>query len=351
MLAQIKHLVVHVLKKDMTSPSVLKCVIGTHMLRKTGFLFACWSFCCRDGWCDHQLNPLDQAAILTDARHEDMSSTMTHLGDSATLKTLVERIDSKNIRHFVGRCLPICVKIIDTFASTNLHQEGHVQMKNKRSLGDLADWHVERVLNMDPSMLGKFSIAHLFNVASKHKPDLSLETEVDALVKAKFTPEERKWARASLDKTERERARDVMNHVIDTAASPGRSIEAEGAAAASGSEAAKEEAAKKAAPVKNVVEFQKDVRKEVNSTTDKCGKVALLIHATNEIKKQVRDGKRLVDPLKRWAHRAGAVSDCVFKCHAEDIVCFLNETPEFSLKKFTCKNGKNHKATFNRTKL
>jgi ABC-type sugar transport system substrate-binding protein len=51
-------------------------------------------------------------------------------------------------------------------------------------------------------------------------------------------------------------------------------------------------------PPKNIVEFGRDFPKEVNLAANKAGKVTLLIHATNSIKEQVRDGKVVVDPLK-----------------------------------------------------
>jgi hypothetical protein len=104
-------------------------------------------------------------------------------------------------------------------------------------------------------------------------------------------------------------------------------------------------------PRKNIVEFGRDFPKEVNLATNKAGKVSLLIHATNSIKEQVRDGKVLVGPLKRWAYRAGIVANCVLDCHSGDIVQFLDQMPDFTIKQFTCKNGKNHKATFNRKML
>jgi hypothetical protein len=49
MLDKMKCLVVLVLKKDMKSKWMKNLIIGTHMLRKTGFLIVYWSFYNKEG--------------------------------------------------------------------------------------------------------------------------------------------------------------------------------------------------------------------------------------------------------------------------------------------------------------
>jgi hypothetical protein len=156
---------------------------------------------------------LDQASILLDACHEDVSSTMTYLGDLGTLKALVKRINPNNIHHHVGRYEPIYVKVLDNFGVFNMEQASEFHTTNVKDLGQLSDWYISTVLNLKSSDMSRFSIANLFNMASQwYTPDLTLETEVDLLLKERLKPEEYIWAKESLNKTKREQARAIMNH-------------------------------------------------------------------------------------------------------------------------------------------
>jgi hypothetical protein len=82
-LEDFKYICACILKKDMTSQRMKNLVLGTHMLRKTAFLIAYWAHHNPSAW-DRKLNPLDDASILLDARHKNVSSTVTYLSDSVT---------------------------------------------------------------------------------------------------------------------------------------------------------------------------------------------------------------------------------------------------------------------------
>jgi hypothetical protein len=86
----------HVLRKDMSSPSMQNLILRTHMLQKTAFLLAFWGHHNRADW-GGKLEPLDEASILLDARHKDVSSTMTYLADSGTLKSLLDQVDPHSV--------------------------------------------------------------------------------------------------------------------------------------------------------------------------------------------------------------------------------------------------------------
>jgi hypothetical protein len=100
------------LKKDVESPEGKQMIIGTHMLRKTAFLFAHWGKCNYPEWRG-KLEEFDKASMLLDARYKDICSTKTYLGDSATLKALLKRINADDVTQKVGQYDPIFVKTLD----------------------------------------------------------------------------------------------------------------------------------------------------------------------------------------------------------------------------------------------
>ena len=62
--------------------------------------------------------------------------------------------------------------------------------------------------------------------------------------------------------------------------------------------------------------------------TSKTDKVAPLAAGAAEVGQRVREGKVLIDHLKRWACRTGAVAECAAKRHGGK---FSDEPPEFRL--------------------
>jgi hypothetical protein len=344
-LEDIKSLCVNVLNKDMQSQSMRNVILGTHMLKKTAMLFAFWGHYNRPEWRG-KLDPMDEASILLDARHKDISSTMTYLGDAGTLKALVERVDPNNVRHRVGPYQPIYIKTLDNFASLNKCERnpgGHKQ--NQMNLHELANWYVYIILNFqDSANLKRFSIAQIFNLATDYTPDLTLEAKVEETLKKELNPGLFKWVWEAINKASDERVKSVMNHIATRTSPPclGQPKETES------------QSAVPVSPVSPVspdqVELSREYQKEVNRATTKAEKISLLLGAVTECKNQVRKGK-VLGGLKRWAYRAGKVVCCVTECHGGNIVSFLDSTPNFTMKAFTCSHGKVHKATFDRSKL
>ena len=93
-------------------------IIGTHLLRKTAFLFANWGYIFHQKNRDNlELPPMETAAILLSARHKEVSSTATYLDDSGTLHALVCRDHVNRDRHRIGRWEPIHMTAMDSFES------------------------------------------------------------------------------------------------------------------------------------------------------------------------------------------------------------------------------------------
>jgi hypothetical protein len=326
-LEDIKSLCVNVLKKDLHSQSMKNMILGTHVLRKTAFLLAVWGFHGREGFKSN-LNPLDEATILNDARHKDISSTMTYLADSGTLKELVNRMAADDITQRVGVYQPIFVKTLDNFASLNSGET------NKKDLKELADWYVHSVLKIPEHNFQKWSIHQINNVATEYKPDLSLQEELQELLKREINPASYDHVCCLIRDASDERVKAIMNQV--------KVVSTERPTVLPISTGLPETSNQ---PVK-------DYRQEVNKATNKYDKLVAMVQAIQEIKEQIRKGEKLNQQIKRWAYQAGAIVSCIEKCHAGDISSFVTQNPRHTLKEFKiCSQGERHTATLDRSKL
>ena len=340
-LEDFKSLCACVLKKDLTSQSMKNLILGTHMLRKTAFLMAYWAHQNRSDW-DGKLNPLDDASILLDARHKNVTSTVTYLSDSGALKSLLDRVDPHSVRHRVGRYDPIYVKTLDNFAALNQVDGNPSHRLNVKSLSLLADWYVSDCLQIDIANFRRFSIAQIFNFACAYKPDLTIQQELEDGLKEKLRPEDYDWAIERIEKCFNERTKGLMNHVQTSTTQTTSELVA-------GAEEKKKPSEQPA--TKNIVVLSKNYSQEVSAATSKFDKISLLVAGAAEVGQRVREGKVLIDPLKSWAYRAGKLAECVVKCHGSDVGKFLDETPKFRLGQWACCKGKKHKACFDRSKL
>jgi hypothetical protein len=117
-LGVMKHLLVNVLKRDESKMGGQ--IIGTHILRKSAFLFAKWGFTLHfTSTCDvsKELPVMEVASILLSARHKSPDSTATYLDDSGTLEVHVLRDPVNKECHKVGKWEPIHMTALPTFAS------------------------------------------------------------------------------------------------------------------------------------------------------------------------------------------------------------------------------------------
>jgi hypothetical protein len=213
-----KHLCVCVLRKDMESQSMRNMIIGTHMLQKTAFLIACWAHRNHPDW-KGKLDPLDDASILLDVRHKNVSSTVTCFSNSATLKALLDRIDPHSVHQRVGRHDPTFVKTLDNFAALNQVEGDPSHRLNVKNLSSLADWCVGACLLIDKTNLGRFSISQTFNIACAHKPDLTIQQELEEGLKEKLRLEDCKWALDKMEKSFTERTKALIYHITDNSSS------------------------------------------------------------------------------------------------------------------------------------
>ena len=340
-LEDFKYLCVSVLKKDMTSQSMKNMILGTHMLRKTAFLMAYWSHRNRSDW-NGKLNPLDDASILLDARHKNVTSTVTYLSDSGALKSLLDRVDPHSVHQRVGRYDPIYVKTLDNFSALNQVEGNPSHRLNVKTLSSLADWYVASCLRIDIANFRRFSISQIFNIACAYKPDLTIQQEFEEGLKERLRPEDHDWAIERMECCFNERTKGLINHIQSTTAQTTSEV---------GGGLQEKKKPSERSVTKNDVVLTKNYIQEVTVATSKIDKVTLLVAGAAEVRKRVQEGKILVDPLRSWAYRAGKVAECVEKCHGGDVGNFLHETPKFRVGKWACCKAVQHKACFDRAKF
>ena len=165
---------------------------------------------------------MDEASILLDARHKDTCSTMTYLGDSATLKALLDRINANDVTQKAGRYNPIYVKTVDSLAALSRSSGDLSHKLNDKNLSELADWYVFSILKINPVNFRNhtFSLAQIFDCAMQYKPDLSVQQEYETILKEKLDEEDYALVIASIQETQDQRVMTLVNHLQNVTSKP-----------------------------------------------------------------------------------------------------------------------------------
>ena len=216
--------------------------------------------------------------MLLDARHKDVGSTATYLGDAGTLKSLLDRVNAADVQQKVGRYDPIYVKTLANFASLS---RSSVSLKmNHRSLRDLADWYVFDILKIDREGFKNrsFPIAKIVDCGVNYKPDLSREEKYRAVLKARLSPAEYEKTIADIEEDAREKMMVVINHVD-------QSLQSSPIDATTGPDITESSSPNKPKPQKNIVVLGDHTRPSIVNATDNVEKLNLLMVAVAEIKK------------------------------------------------------------------
>lgn len=310
-------------------------IFGTHILRKTAFLFAYWGIVSSTG--NETVSKFDEAAILLSARHSDISSTATYLGDSSTLKALLDRISPNDPRHHVGKWESIHISTLDTFASINIESS-----KYTKALPELANWYVFTILNVNPSD-SQVSFMHIHRLACAYTPNLTYEEKVKDILSKKLSPNELAEVLNLVNLGTNERVRAAM-HTL--------------APAPTGNDSNSSKIVVQPFPIdipnkkrkqnmENSVVCERDYQSEVKKNPSKAAKVKICVDCNDEVKQQISQGKILVDPLRSFSYRAAKVAQCVKECHGGSIDSFVAANPRFAVSKFgTCSNNKKHTGSF-----
>jgi hypothetical protein len=329
-LSDIRYLCQAVLKKDLGVGDGLLLIAGTHILRKTAFLLAYWGkkmeLLDMDGR-QRDLPVEDQASLLLDARHKDVASTMTYLGDSATLFALHKLLGMNDPNQKVGPYLPIFVKVLSNFLT--LSTEGDLSTPiNARSLSQISTWFVHHCLSVARTVVLKDCISRLCQKATELTPLPINTNEVDAILLANLSPRDYSLVKQSMEGIIMRGSNAVHN---ETHSQPGNHPESD-----PDSQQGKNQ---------DIIDASHQIQL-YNRATSKIDKVNILVLACQEIKVSVDLNWKWEKKSKNWAHKAAKIVACVRQCHQGQADLFVHTTKDFQLKKFTCANDIRHTGGF-----
>jgi hypothetical protein len=327
MLSDMKYICKIVLKRDHIFEGGLdKDIAGTHILRKTGFFIAYWAK--KLELLDlaqrkKELPVEDHASLLTDGRHKDGASTQTYVCDAATMYALYTRLGMTDPNQRVSPYQPIYVKTLSNFAS--ISRQGNVrQAMNRMSLPDLATWYVYHVLEVSPDLNLCDSVNQLCTTAVTYQAPKIDKDEIFKVLHEHLPAGVYNWAKNILDQAL------YLSEVNGETTLP--------------TEASVVPLPPSNLTLENTLVTSCDYQDLYNRTSDKVEKVGVLVLAVNEIRHLKSQQKTLRGGLRRWAHHAATIVQCVEKCHEGDASSFITGlgTSGFQLKKFKCVNGLKH---------
>jgi hypothetical protein len=360
-LKEIKDLCTGVLKKSADSPAMKHMIIGTHMLRKTGYLLAYWGVNLKKGTTE--TTPMDQASILLSARHKDTRSCVTYLSDAGTMLALCDKIRSDDVNQRVGAWQPIHIKTHDAFAALNVPSKKYI-----KGATDLADWYVFEKLGVPKDdQLGRMTIYQIHQLACEFVPDLSTNMGLHKFLEQHLPAHLLQEALAMVSKVCSAKVLEAVHHVcavqqialLDSppnangihavAVTPAGAIFP--AATATPSPPSEISRKRKYNP-EELVSCSKNFQQEVKQARKAKGlQVELLQQLVAEVRMQVLAGKILREPLKSFAYKAGRVDGCVKNCHNGSVAAFLLANKTFCTSRFQCCFAKNHSTTFDVGKI
>jgi hypothetical protein len=343
-LKETQFLCAYVLGKDMDSHAMKSLIIGTHMMRKTGYLIAIW------GWkrtFGSDVCPIDASNLFKSARHSSTHSVAVYASDAATMKTLLDSLslDSADSNQKVGVWKPIHIEHTTTFEAINLPSQRYI-----KPLAELAEWYVAHVLNVPLSSIGTplMTYHELHRKATVIKPDLSVAEELRRLIDAN--------CHAGVAPIIKETIKKLQEDAIAAAVEKATNEVLRNAALISS-----EQNDATAAPTcpynpskrprqHNTLEPMKDYQQLAKKKgLLKQEAVALCVEAYEDLKAQVGEGKTFngTAGFKNWAYRAAKVADCVRNCHGNCQESFLIANPTFTISRFrNCAAGKEHTGSY-----
>jgi integrase len=322
LLSKVKDIIVHVCQLTEEEAKEMCLIIGSHTFRRTAVLMAYWSLYSTTG--RRRQEALSVASVCNAMRHKDGESTRTYLGDSDTLKTLLDNMGGHNPilleRHRVGDWKGIAIDVVFHWSTIN-----DMSKRNQRPLPQLAQYYLREVLQVHDDT--RLSLREIHERATKYvRPETKMEEKMKQL-KARVDPEAFEWIEEVVQLAGQKRAREEAGpapSMTDGMATPASKKAKTGSISVS----------KLSKDYQGLVanrEAKKLTREEI---------VSLCVEATEEAKKCIinEEGKsigKLVDPLKTFIYsRAAKVAQCVRVHHEGNVESFVEANPSFVVSRF-----------------
>jgi hypothetical protein len=325
-LEKMKHLVFDILKKDKEQVSASH-IIGTHILRKTAYLFAifgCLLYNLQKG--KNQPDEIDKTTILLSARHRDLNCITKYVLDCTTVWAALKRMNSLD-QHRVS-------------AWESIHVQTHPTMQSiatectrfQKPITELASDYVYNTLGIAKGV--PRSVALFVDRAMRYVPDKTPHQELDSAI-TKLIPEcSQQEFRRLVEKATQERLRAALTiNPPPTPATPSVQQIEEGCIPPP----------PKRAKTLNDLEKWRQQMKESKSALEKLD---TLIAIQKEVGK---DLSKLTSGAKRWYRRLQPMFMCFKTCCGEDKNKFARVYAGKTLQitNFTCFQEAQHKFSTN----
>jgi hypothetical protein len=356
-LVEMKLLCTGVLHLDLATEDMRNKIFGTHILRKTAYLFALWGCQQADGTPRTPLvYECADASICQSARHKDPMSIKTYLSDVETLKCALDRQpnDKEKEDHRVGKWEAIHIKSQDTFQQATIGTK-----KYQKSLVELANNFVKENLGVcldspAPFRFGRHSILSVHTRACSYEIDTSKEDELKATLSKVLDQTTLKNVLNLIEKVQNERIRNAVHQTLEAA------IHQKGLAPS---------IAPMITPLRVKKKRKFDIDQDtthvslnpdnntaiekINKCREKVEQLNLLVLMVKEIRRQItEEGRELMGTLRNFIYKRGRVVDCIQSCHCGKIESFMIANPRFAMSKFCqgkekcCSKGKKHSSKF-----
>jgi hypothetical protein len=237
----------------------------------------------------------------------------------------------------------------DAFVALNIPSKRFI-----RPVTELADWYVHSKLGVPKDVdINHFSISRIYRAACAFVPDLSSEQNYREVLEKHLPPSLLSGVLSDINKSLQNRIEEAMQRAyeVQALAGPMAALTILPAGAAGASIVATKPSPKASKSARNyngedIIQCSKDFKAEASKRNlPKADLLCLLEAAVAEILQQKNEGKILLDPLKTWAYRASKVIDCLQSCHHGNKDAFLMANSGFTVSRFACSDGREHKGT------
>lgn len=344
---EIVFLCTRVLGKDMDSELMKKFIFGTHMLRRTAYLVAYW------GWRGLSTNEkedppdIENANIASSARHSNVQSSLTYIGDAGALLEHFKRERDNNLLldNKVGLWKPIYIEQLSMFESlTN---------KQIKTLPQVAREYVDKVLRVS---VGRVTHFVLFQHAVRDQQSLSSTTDVGEEINEylkKHMPAE--VAKMTMQLMQKQMEQSV-SRALDEQATRMQELESTVEELTDDQGSTPNKKRKQSPPVVSpqnesppqepVAWQQTNYQELIPATKNPAAKLDCIIDAVACVRTQLEEGKVLKNSvnggMRRFVHRIAKIADCVEKCYGGDKQRFLSGNPKIAPSLFKCQHGQQH---------
>lgn len=329
-------------------------IVGTHTLRKTGYLMAVWGTFIRNRDTEKgkskEIGAIESMAILLSARHSKSSNSANfYIQDCVSMWHLMMSKKNQRERNRVSPFLEINI----ARNAENFHQLNEESKPFQLPIVDQAHHYIDNIVRIaNPQSKTISEMAELVRKFVPLEPvfDNHLDDELMRFLKS-LVPNER---HAQLEDQLHTHIQELQSRWLDHRMNlefpkpPTATFHSEVTTTSEGEQNPTPKKKRKMVPEGKRVKFSKEYQAMAaeyrNRKSSKCKAELLSICqvAVYEVIAQKRQGKVLDDPEKSWANKAAKGVACLRSCCNKDVTIFLESTHDYTVARFKCHKQKNH---------